>query len=96
MVDTATCMTPVNSPIVSDVLLSPASSSGSYTVTPNTPITNVPTLSNYVDVSTKTDLDGIQVGKMVRSLNIISDTLPQPTLASLKTVVNAGITKITD
>lgn len=77
--------------------LSPSTvSDGMSTITPNTPVSNVPTLSNYVDVSTKTDLDGIQVGKMVRSLNILSDNLPPHTQDSLKQVVNAGITKITD
>ena len=85
--------------------ISPVISEGISTVTPNTPI--IKTLSQFVevstqtnlngvDVSTQTNLNGLEVGRLVGTVNVLGDVLPQQTQKTLITYVNDSIKNITD
>jgi hypothetical protein len=79
--------------------LSPCLSDGSIgmsTVTPNTPIPTIQTLSEFVDESTQTILDGVGVGKMVETVTIIRRTFTEEESDVLLSGVNQAIKNITD
>ena len=83
-----------SSPII-EVTTSPISPSIS-TITPNTPIPNIKTLSEFVDVQTQTTLNGIGVGKMQEMTILVQRNLPDGEASYIRDAVNSVITNITD
>lgn len=81
-----------------DVGVSPVISETSNlpTITPNTPITQIQSLSQLADASTQTNLDGIGVSKMVETTNILSDVLDKDSVDMIKNGVNGIVKNITD
>jgi hypothetical protein len=67
------------------------SSEGLSTVTPNTPI-----VVNTVDVETQTVIDALTVGKMLETVNILTEVLPAPEATQLIEGVNSIVKNITD
>jgi len=93
-------VSPIVSPIISE-------GSNLATITPNTPILPIQTLSEFVgastqttvtgvDVSTQTYLDGIGVSKMVETTNILSGVLDKDSADIIKSGVNNIVQNITD
>lgn len=85
--------------------ISPVISEGISTVTPNTPI--IKTLSQFVDVSTQTNLkgvdvstqtlaDGISIGKLEETYKMVHSVLPKEVSDVIKETVNNNNIKITD
>jgi hypothetical protein len=70
------------------------------TVTPNTPVNTVQTLSpaagDYVNKSVSTIIDGITVSKMVETINIFQNTVDEECSTMLKNHAAKTIIKITD
>jgi len=82
----------IGSPIVSPI----SEGSNLATITPNTPILPIQSLSQYVDVSTQTYLDGIGVSKMVETTNLLSDVLDKDSVDIIQSGVNNLVKNITD
>ena len=76
--------------------VSPISDGGTSTITPNTPITVVKTISEYVESSTQTSLEGVQISRTIQAFNLVTEGLSESTQSKLKILVNGEITKITD
>jgi hypothetical protein len=81
--------------------ITPVISEGSLaTITPNTPISNIQTLNQYTkevrDISIQTNLNSISVSKLVESVNILADVLPEDSKELIVNHANKTINKITD
>ena len=87
--------TPINSNTTSPII-SPTNSvlSGSTdTITPNSSVNT----SNFKSMQgTQTILDGITIGKLIETTDIISDVLPKENITQIEDGVNKLIKKITD
>lgn len=66
------------------------------TITPNTPVATVQTLSQYVDQSVSTTLDGITVSKLVETQSIIADNVDDETANMIVEHCQKSIKNITD
>jgi hypothetical protein len=96
LVDVA--LSPINIPKV-DVVnspISPVSSLGVPTITPNSPITNIQTITEYVDHSTETTIDAMSVGRFVETVNILAQSFTAEETEALQSGVNQAIKTITD
>lgn len=82
-------VSPIVSPIVSE-------GSSLATITPNTPIAPIQTLSQFVDASTQTNIDGIGVSKMVETVNILKDVLEDDQTDLILDGVDKLVKNITD
>jgi hypothetical protein len=91
------------SPIKTIYPNSPTISEGVSTITPNSPVTSInsnispiQTVSEYVEASTQTHLQGLQVTRDIVSNETILSQLPPTSKESLKQSVNSIIRTITD
>ena len=66
------------------------------TVTPNSPVTNVQTINEYINQSVSTDVNGITVGKMVETTNILALALGEEESNLIKNHCNDRIKRIID
>jgi len=76
--------------------ITPVISDGGLTVTPNTPITVVQTLTEYTNSEAQTVVDGLTVGRMTESTNILADTFNPAQRKDLLEAINKSIKIITD
>jgi len=82
-------------------VISPSTSIGQATITPNSPITSSSSLSPYfknvvVDSSTQTIIGGKMVSKMVETTNVLADALGKEEAATILNHVNSVVKTITD
>jgi hypothetical protein len=87
----------MNAP-VNPVDLTRSSSGGTATITPNTPSGSNKILSPVitVDSSTQTDINGIEVGRIFKSVDIIQDLITVRHQNMISQAVNETVKNITD
>jgi hypothetical protein len=66
------------------------------TITPNTPVATVQTLSQYVDQSVSTDIDGLTLSKLIETSDILQNSLDNETANKVAEHCNKSIKNITD
>jgi len=82
-------VSPIPSPTTSESLF--------RTITPNTPnISNVQTLSEYVENSAVTNLDGITLSRILYNTGVLRESIDSETANMLKELAEEKIVKITD